>query len=136
YVSLAKQGPLNGRDVQWQIEFRPLWAPTDAEVADAKVKNATADATYVDAGIIAPEEVALGLKDVYPHADMEARETAIEASKSFDPHENDPDPAPGVDPATGKPFAPKPAVAPPNGAPKKPAGKPPKPKAKAPPPTK
>jgi uncharacterized protein len=136
YVSLAKQGPLNGRDVQWQIEFEPLWAPTDAEVADAKVKNATADATYVDAGIIAPEEVALGLKAVYPKADMESREKALEAGKSFDPHENDPEPAPGVDPITGKPLAVKPTAPPTSGAPPKPAGPAKKPKAKPKPPTK
>ena len=128
YVGLAKQGPLNGRDVRWQIDFKPLWAPTDSEVADAKVKNATADATYVDAGIIAPEEVALGLKEIYPHADMESRESAIKAGKSFDPHENDPDPPPGVDPVTGKPLKP-----PANSAPAKPPGaaKKPPPGAKA-----
>ena len=91
-VALAKKGPLRGRRVKWKIKWRPLWSPTDKETSDTRLSNAQRDQIYVQNGIVKPEEVAIGLTDVYPNMDVESREEALEAGLLFDPYENQPAP--------------------------------------------
>lgn len=55
----AKNGPTHGKEPEnWCVEFNPLWQLTEGEWADIRLKQAQADRHYVDAGILAPEEVA------------------------------------------------------------------------------
>lgn len=58
-VFLAKDGPTRGREPEkWSIRFRPLRQMTPLQEADRRLKNAQADAAYVQAGVVMPEEVA------------------------------------------------------------------------------
>jgi hypothetical protein len=55
----AGDGPTGGEEPEsWSVKFLPLWTMTDAEQADLRSKVATADAAYVTAGVLLPEEVA------------------------------------------------------------------------------
>lgn len=111
-LALSKNSPIKGKRVDWTIDFRPLWSPSSLEVAQAQASVATSDASYIDAGVVSPEEVALGLRDKYPHLDFAAREKAIKQSQSFDPHENDePDPNEGQGEPLGQ-GAPVPTLGP------------------------
>lgn len=105
YIGLAKEGPLGGKDVKWDIDYAALWSPTDDEAATTRLKNAQRDDLYLTQGVVKPEEVALGLGEVYPSLDIEEREAVLKAGKSLDPYPNDPDPEPGIDPVTGQPIA-------------------------------
>jgi uncharacterized protein len=91
-AALAKKGPLRGRRVQWTVKWHPLWSPTDTETATTRLSNAQRDQIYLQNGVIKPEEVAIGLTDVYPNMDIEAREEALESGVIFDPYENQPAP--------------------------------------------
>lgn len=58
--------------------FKPLWQPTEKEVADMHYAQAQADAIYLDRDVVSPEEVALsrfgGDKfSLETHVDFEAR---------------------------------------------------------------
>lgn len=91
-----KQAPasLKKKDLEFEIEFTPLYAPTDLEQAQVDKTNADRDVAYIAAGVVSAEEVALDRQDLYPSLDVESREEAVKGAKSFDPHENDPtDPA-------------------------------------------
>lgn len=84
-------GRANGiKDVEWEINWAPLWSPTDAEQADVDLKRAQKDQIYVTIEAVSPEEVALCIQDQYPHMDVESREAALASAKKFDPYENDP----------------------------------------------
>lgn len=124
-VARSKSGPVARPVKSFTIDFHPLWSPTDLETAQSKFANAQADALNIESGVVSAEEVALGLRDTYPHIDFDAREQAVNALKAHDPHENDPPPEPGdpdyVDPnpppaappgaRAGKPKPKKPAAA-------------------------
>ena len=57
---LSLEGPTAGMEPKsWSLDFGPLYEPTAAELADLRVKQATADKAYVDAGVLLPEEVAV-----------------------------------------------------------------------------
>jgi len=57
---IAKKGPTSGAvPKKWSIAFRSLWQPTDQETADAYAKFAAGDTANVNAGTLAPEEVAI-----------------------------------------------------------------------------
>lgn len=103
-MSLARNSPLGGKRVNWQVEWRPLWSPTDAEVATTRFQIAQADALYVENGVVPAEVVALTLKDNYPALDVKGIEDAIEAGKSFDPAPNDPDPTEQGEPLGAAPV--------------------------------
>lgn len=106
-ISLAKQGPLRGRDVKWQIDFKPLWSPTDTERATTQLQDAQRRAADITSQVITPEEGAMSAVDVYPDIDLDARRTAMAGAKSFDPYENDePDPPPPPDGHGGEPGSP------------------------------
>lgn len=58
-IMLAKQGPTGGRELKnWQVCTRPLWQPDALTTAQTRLANAQADAAYVQAGVLLPEEVA------------------------------------------------------------------------------
>jgi len=60
YLFLSKLGPTKGVEPsRWKVHFANLWVPTQAEIADIRAKMATADAAYVNAGVLTPEEVAI-----------------------------------------------------------------------------
>jgi phage-related protein (TIGR01555 family) len=54
----AKDGPTGGRDPGgWEIEFPPLWQPTELEQADIRLKNAQADTEDIANNVLRPDEV-------------------------------------------------------------------------------
>jgi uncharacterized protein len=93
-LSLAKKGPLGGKDLSWKVRFKPLHTPTDAEVADVRLKKAQTDQVYLETGTVTPEEVAPTLTENYPHLDIEAREEMTAKGKVFNPYPNQPPPLP------------------------------------------
>lgn len=55
----CKTGPSGGNEPEnWSIKFNPLWQLTDLEQADRRLKIAQADAAYIAAQVLSPEEVA------------------------------------------------------------------------------
>lgn len=59
YIQLSKNSAFKGRELEdWQIEFPTLWSLTELEEADRRSKQASADAIYLDRGVVTPEEVA------------------------------------------------------------------------------
>ena len=56
----AKDGPTGGQvPARLTITYPPLWQPTPLEAAAMRSQQATADAAYIAAGVLTPEEVAL-----------------------------------------------------------------------------
>ena len=91
-LSLAKKGPLRSKKpIKWKVTFKPLWSPTDGELADTRLKNAQRDQIYIEQGVVKPEEVAVDLGDVYPNLDVKAREEALKGGERFNPYENQED---------------------------------------------
>ena len=89
-LGLAKSGPLKGKDVAWKVNFHPLYAPTDDEIAGTRLKNAQRDQIYVTTEVVTPQQVALTLTEVYSSIDAEAIEEEVDAKTQFDPFEKDP----------------------------------------------
>ena len=55
----SPDGPTAGVEPDvWRFEFRPLWQMSEAEREDIALKRAQRDATYLDRGVLTPEEVA------------------------------------------------------------------------------
>lgn len=88
--ALAKDSPVKKKDAKFQVDFAPLWSPTDDEEAATNLKIAQADQIYIQEGVVTPEEVALDRQEMYPSMDVESREAALEGAKKFDPYEKDP----------------------------------------------
>ena len=86
-----------GEDIEFKVEFRPLWEPTEAEAAQRGLQIAQRNQILIDEGIVTPEQVALGmfgsgkLSD-WITVDTEALQKSIENKVVFDPHENQPAP--------------------------------------------
>jgi phage-related protein (TIGR01555 family) len=56
----AKDGPTGGIEPEkWTVHFRPLWEMTDKERAELRLTQAQVDNTYIMAGALLPEEVAI-----------------------------------------------------------------------------
>ncbi len=54
---MAKKGPFKGKvPKSWDLTFNPIYRPTQAEIADVRLKNAQADQAYVGMGLD-PEHV-------------------------------------------------------------------------------
>jgi phage-related protein (TIGR01555 family) len=104
-VKLPKCGK-DGKPLRWTIKFHKLTTPTDAEQAKTDLAIAQRNEIYVTLEVISAEECALDVQDLYPSMDVDAREEAIEALQSFDPHAEDPEPDPPVIVAPGAPGAP------------------------------
>ncbi len=59
YLLLAQEGPTKGKEPEnWSIAFRPLRQLDPVQEAERRLKVAQADAAYVQAGIVLPEEIA------------------------------------------------------------------------------
>lgn len=60
-VMACSDGPWKGKapPADWEITFRPTYTPTEDEQAELRQKVATADAQYIQAGVLQPNEVAL-----------------------------------------------------------------------------
>jgi phage-related protein (TIGR01555 family) len=51
-------GATGGKELEdWQIEWRPLWQPTEIELADIQLKTAQRDDIYMNWGVLQPVEV-------------------------------------------------------------------------------
>ena len=108
-VCLARKGPIRARDVQWEITHKPLWSPTDEELAKTRLANAQRDTIYIGDGVVRPEEVAVDLEEVYPNLDVKAREDVLKAGEKFIPY---PEAETGADPETGEAPEPDPNAIP------------------------
>lgn len=54
----SKNAPTKGIEPEsWRIEFNPLWQLSEAQLADVRQKNAAADATYIQNGVLDVHEV-------------------------------------------------------------------------------
>jgi uncharacterized protein len=109
----------DGRPFRWQIDFAPLFSPTDEEQAKCDLAVAQRDQIYLAEGVVTPEEVALSRADLYPSMDVEARENAVEEGVSHDPYENE-EPeveAPGTNGEIPSPSVPVPVPSEPAGTP-------------------
>jgi uncharacterized protein len=112
-ISKAADSPISNKDADWQISFKPLWMPTDKEDADYRLAIAQGDAIYLAAGVVTPEQVALGRwgsgkfsPDI--KVDADALQEAIDGKLMADPYENEPEPInPNADPATGQTASPE-----------------------------
>lgn len=59
-IFISSEGPTAGVEPErWKVLFNNLWVPSQAEVAAIRAQVATADAAYVNAGVLTPEEVAI-----------------------------------------------------------------------------
>lgn len=58
-LSLAKDSATGGADVEFNIKFKALWAPTDTEQATIEKTTAEKDQIYMTTGVLSPEEVKL-----------------------------------------------------------------------------
>lgn len=57
-IMWSKSGPFNGVEPEgWQVEFNPLWQPTEAEKVETHNKQSDTDQRYVDMGVLSPEEI-------------------------------------------------------------------------------
>lgn len=105
YISLAKDGPTQGVEVEITFKFRSLWSPTIMEHAQINLAQSSADLNNITAGVYTAEEVALsrsGDDDGDIHLDTKidivGRQTAQKSATHFDPYENEPEPEPGATP--------------------------------------
>jgi hypothetical protein len=80
-VQILMRIETNGKPLpeQWDVKFRPLRQPTEKDIATAHFTQAQADVAYVNAGVVAAEEIALsrfgGAEFSYDtHVDFNARE--------------------------------------------------------------
>ncbi len=95
-VFRSKDGPTKGEEPSnWSVEFNPLWQATEKELAEIRQLQATTDKTYIDAGVVTPEEIAAsrfsGDKySVETVLDFEAREQgAVEHEQALAVHEQE-----------------------------------------------
>ena len=60
YIMISKDGPMNGVEPDdWSLQFVPLWQNTEEQEAIVRRMVAETDATYIDRGVLTPEEVAI-----------------------------------------------------------------------------
>jgi phage-related protein (TIGR01555 family) len=101
YFSLAKDGPTQGREVEFTFKFRSLWTPTAMERSQINFTQSQADLNYVTMGAVTGEEVAIsrfgdGELDLSTKVDMEGRQDAQEAGEMFDPYHGEDEPEKGA----------------------------------------
>jgi phage-related protein (TIGR01555 family) len=113
-VMACAEGPWKGQKPpdDWEITFRPTYTPTEDEQAELRSKVATADAQYIQAGVLQPNEVALARfgkprfsvdttllnREADGSIPQPKQPEAVEFGGSL---EGDPAAAPGEAPATG-----------------------------------
>jgi phage-related protein (TIGR01555 family) len=107
-VFAAKDGPFVGVPPKaWKVEPRPLWSPTEKEIAEARKIQADTDAVYIDKGVVAPMEIRSSRfggagysMDTVLDAAMDAILAAADAPPDLEPDDGDP-------PARAKPEDPE-----------------------------
>lgn len=58
YVMLSKESSFGGRELSnWKLKFKPLWQPTEKELADTRAVQASTDKAYIENGVLSPKEV-------------------------------------------------------------------------------
>jgi hypothetical protein len=57
-ILLACEGE-NPDKINYSVKFKPLWQPTEKEIAEAHFTQAQADAIYLDRDVVSSEEMAL-----------------------------------------------------------------------------
>lgn len=95
----------------WEVCFPSLWQMTPSEEADLRLKIANVDKTYLDAGVVLPEEVAVNRfgDDQSPYSmglniDLETRNVMLEAElETLIEKAQQPDPVPPPLPPPGTP---------------------------------
>jgi phage-related protein (TIGR01555 family) len=95
----SKEGPTKGKEpANWSIVFHPLWQLTDLEQADRRLKIAQADAAYVQAQVVSPEEVAASRfgGDEYNGDSITVDLDSRAAIQKLDPEDPRPGPVDGV----------------------------------------
>jgi phage-related protein (TIGR01555 family) len=96
-LSKAKDSGIKEKDVEFQVEFRPLFEPTETESADRGLKLAQRNQILIDEGVITPEQAALGmfgsgkLSD-WVDVDVDALQKAVTGAVKFDPYAAEPTP--------------------------------------------
>jgi uncharacterized protein len=122
FYEVLGAGALPGLDV----DFAPLWEPTDKEKAETSKIQADTDKVYVDLGALHPEEVALARFSKDGNGEIEIDEEALKKSLeqeiklALEPKPEPPAPPatppgndPPVPPPPSPPQAPEPGGAPP-----------------------
>lgn len=60
YIMISKDGPFDGIEPdEWSLQFVPLWQNTEEQDAITRKLVSEMDATYIDRGVLTPEEVAI-----------------------------------------------------------------------------
>ena len=94
---VKKQRTKKGQDIDFQIEFRPLFEPTEMEAADRGLKIAQRNQILIDEGVVTPEQVALGmfgsgkLSD-WIDVDSDKLQETVTGMVKFDPYAAEPVP--------------------------------------------
>jgi uncharacterized protein len=58
-ILLSTEGPLGGKEPEtWSIEWRPLWSPSEKEIAETRSLVAQTDKTYFDMGVASAKDIA------------------------------------------------------------------------------
>jgi len=89
-IMLSADGPTEGKEPDvWSIEWRPLWAPDESELADTRLKVAQADEIYFNIGSASGDDIATSRwgGDTYSmemQIDWKAREAAKKAQEKQD----------------------------------------------------
>jgi phage-related protein (TIGR01555 family) len=109
-VMLCNDGPTGGREIEgWGIRYRALKHLDEGQAGDLRGKQAAVDKTYIEMGVLFPEEVALNRFrpegfSTETTIDLEARKKilAAEQEAARERAENPPEPPPSRGPGDGK----------------------------------
>lgn len=96
-ITLAKEGPTSGKELEVEVCFKPLYQLTPVEEADRRLKTAQKDQIEIQEGVTTPEEVATSRYGARGYS----AETTIDAKLREDRMKSDDVPAPGEVPADG-----------------------------------
>lgn len=85
------------QDRAFQVEFRPLWEPTEMESADRGLKLAQRNQILIDEGVITPEQAALGMFGSGKLSDwidvnVDELQKTVDGKVKFDPYAAEPTP--------------------------------------------
>lgn len=56
-ILLAKDGPTNGKFIDYSIKFKPLWQPTEKEIVETRNIQSQIDERYINLGVLDADEV-------------------------------------------------------------------------------
>jgi phage-related protein (TIGR01555 family) len=111
YVTQILMASLGGEPEGWNIEFRPLWQPTEKEQAEARKTQADTDALMIDKQVLGSDEVRAqrygGAEYSFAtHVDLDADADMYETDPAAEASLREPLPTePGAAPSGGDPAA-------------------------------